>query len=240
MDTIKFENKGNIKIIAHRGVSGLERENTCPAFIAAGVKSYYGIETDVHLTKDGKFLIGHDDNFLRVADVDMVIEESNFDDLRAIRIKDTDETKKRADLFPPSLEEYIRICKKYEKQAILEIKNVFPKEKVWEMVEEIKALGWYSHTTFIAFEVENLLNIREKYPDSDVQYLLEECEDKDIAFMIENKMDADLCGYCVTKEKVQKLHAAGRKVNVWTLDTLEHAEMAKAAGVDFITSNILE
>ena len=240
MNTIKFENKGNIKMIAHRGVSGLERENTCPAFIAAGVKSYYGIETDVHLTKDGKFLIGHDDSFLRVADVDMVIEESNFEDLRKIRIKDTDETKNRADLFPPSLEEYIRICKKYDKQSILEIKNVFPKEKVWEMVEEIKALGWYNRTTFIAFDVENLVNIREKYKDSDVQYLLEECGDKEIAFMIENKMDADLCGYCVTKEKVDVLRAGGRKVNVWTLDTLEHAEMAKAAGVDFITSNILE
>jgi glycerophosphoryl diester phosphodiesterase len=38
MNTIKFENKGNIKMIAHRGLSGLEKENTCPAFVAAGVK----------------------------------------------------------------------------------------------------------------------------------------------------------------------------------------------------------
>ena len=44
--TVQF-NKGEIKMIAHRGLSGLERENTCPAFVAAGVKSYYGIETDV-------------------------------------------------------------------------------------------------------------------------------------------------------------------------------------------------
>ena len=36
MNTIKFENKGNIKMIAHRGLSGLEKENTCPAFVAAG------------------------------------------------------------------------------------------------------------------------------------------------------------------------------------------------------------
>ena len=35
-------------MVAHRGVSGLERENTCPAFVAAGVKSYWGIETDIH------------------------------------------------------------------------------------------------------------------------------------------------------------------------------------------------
>ena len=240
METIKFENKGNIKMIAHRGVSGLETENTCPAFVVAGVKSYYGIETDVHLTKDGKFLVGHDESFARVADVDVIIEETNFEELRKIRIKDKDGSKVRADLFPPSLEEYICICKKYEKQAILEIKGDFPKEKVWEMVEQIKTLGWYERTTFISFYLGNLLALRERYPDSDVQCLFSECEEKEIQFMIDNKMDADLCGYCLTPEKVQKLHAHGLKVNVWTLDTLEHANMAKLAGVDFITSNILE
>ena len=57
MNTIKFENKGNIKMIAHRGVSGLERENTCPAFVAAGVKSYFGIETDVFVTLDEKYIV---------------------------------------------------------------------------------------------------------------------------------------------------------------------------------------
>ena len=54
MDTIKI-NKKNVLMIAHRGVSGLETENTKEAFIIAGNKSYYGIETDVHVTLDGKF-----------------------------------------------------------------------------------------------------------------------------------------------------------------------------------------
>lgn len=53
MDTIKID-KNNVKLIAHRGVSGIERENTAAAFVAAGNRSYYGIETDVHVTKDGK------------------------------------------------------------------------------------------------------------------------------------------------------------------------------------------
>ena len=35
MDTIKFKKK-KVKMIAHRGLSGLEKENTCAAFIAAG------------------------------------------------------------------------------------------------------------------------------------------------------------------------------------------------------------
>ena len=77
-------------MIAHRGLSGLERENTCAAFVAAGVKSYYGIETDVHVTKDKKFICVHDDDLKRVAGLDMSVEGSTFAELRAVRMKDKD------------------------------------------------------------------------------------------------------------------------------------------------------
>ena len=239
MDTIKVQNKGNIKMIAHRGVSGLERENTCAAFVAAGQRSYYGIETDIHITADGKFIVIHDDDLKRIAGLDMAVEKTDFETLRTVRLTDLDGTP-RMDLCLPSLEEYIAICRKYEKQAILELKNPMPKEKVWEVAAIIADMGWLERTTFISFAGENLVSLREKYPDADAQYLTGECTEEEIAFMIENRLDADLCGYCVTPEKLAKLRAAGLKINCWTLDTLEHAELAKALGVDFITSNILE
>ena len=44
MNTIKL-NKGNVRVVAHRGLSGIERENTNAAFVAAANRSYYGIET---------------------------------------------------------------------------------------------------------------------------------------------------------------------------------------------------
>ena len=114
MNTVKIQDKRGVQMIAHRGVSGLERENTCPAFVAAGVKSYYGIESDVHVTKDGKYIVFHDDNLERLTGLSLVIEETDFDTLRAIRMKDTDGVTERADLFLPTLEEYISICKKYD------------------------------------------------------------------------------------------------------------------------------
>ena len=52
-------------MVAHRGVSGLERENTNAAFVAAGNRSYFGIETDVRPTADGHFVLLHDDNPVR-------------------------------------------------------------------------------------------------------------------------------------------------------------------------------
>ena len=238
-DTIKVPNKGNVKMIAHRGVSGLERENTNAAFVAAGQRSYYGIETDVHITSDGKVIVVHDDDLKRIAGLDISVEGSTFEALRKVRLKDLDENE-RLDLCLPSLEEYISICKKYEKQAILELKNPMPKEKVWEIAEKIHEMGWFERTTFISFAGENLIFLREKHPESDVQYLTSVCTEEEIQFMIDNRMDADLCGDCLRKEKVDKLHVAGLKVNCWTLDTLEDVEIAKQAGVDFITTNVLE
>ncbi len=240
MDTVKFLEKGNIKMIAHRGVSGLERENTNAAFVAAGVKSYYGIETDVHVTKDKKFIVVHDDDLLRVAGVNIQVEETNFDILRKIRLKDIDEKTEREDLCLPSLQEYFSICKKYQKQAILELKNPMDKDMVWAIAEIAIQMEYFDKVTFISFAAENLLALREKYPFASAQFLTETCTDNEIAFMIENNLDADLFDECVTKEKVDKLHAAGRVVNVWTTDSLEKAHALKAMGVDFITSNILE
>ena len=60
MDTLKMKHNGTVRMIAHRGVCGLERENTAAAFVAAGNRSYFRIETDIHETADGKFIIPDD------------------------------------------------------------------------------------------------------------------------------------------------------------------------------------
>ena len=240
MNTIKFENKGNIKMIAHRGVSGLETENTCAAFVAAGVKSYYGIETDVHVTKDGKFIIVHDDDLKRIAGLDLCIEETDYDTLRALRFKDVYGDSEEENMYLPSLEEYLEICKKYDKQAILELKNRMEPHQVLGIAKVVEDIGWFERTTFISFSGENLLALREGYPQADAQYLLEEVTEKDIQFMITHRLDADIRWDCVKKNLVERLHNEGLKVNCWTVDGKECARMMKECGVDYITSNILE
>ena len=137
MDTIKF-NKKNAVVIAHRGLSGLERENTNVAFVAAGQRSYFGVETDVYRTVDGKYVLHHDTTTKRTAIDDLTIFESTFETLRALRLTDIDGVTKRADLRIPTLEEYVRTCKRYGKVCVLEFKTVYPVEHIAEMVEIIK------------------------------------------------------------------------------------------------------
>jgi glycerophosphoryl diester phosphodiesterase len=229
-----------VQMIAHRGVSGILLENTVPAFELAGQKSYYGIETDVHVTKDGKFIIVHDDDLKRIAGLDLCIEETDFDTLRALRFHDVYSDSAEKNMYLPSLDEYIEICKKYDKQAVLELKNKMQPHEVIGIAKAVEDIGWLHRTTFISFAGENLVALKKAYPMATAQFLTETTSDADFNFMLENDLDADLFEGTVNKEFVDRLHAVGKKVNVWTVDTIERAEFVKECGVDFITSNILE
>ena len=236
IDTKKLSYYGNTKMVAHMGAKGLEPENTVAAYIASGNRSFYGIETDVHVTKDKKIIATHDDNAKRVSGVDIVIEETDFDTLRTIELYDSDMTSKRVDLRMPSLAEYIGICKKYGKIAVLELKNRMEDSDVFAIYDEIEALGYINETVFISFSIENLYAIKKKNADQTVQYLIGKDVPEDLTdILAKNKFDLDIYYKHVTKELVDKCHAVGALVNVWTVDDVTEAERLVECGVDFIT-----
>ncbi len=240
MDTRKF-NKGNVKMVAHRGVSGLERENTVPAFLAAGQRTYFGVETDVRVSKDGKFVLHHDSTPERVSNgkYTNIIEESTLAELQATVLPDKDGSEIRQDIRIPSLAEYVHVCKKYDKKCVLEIKTPFTEEQLARMVEEIKAQDYLDGMIFISFYADNCKILR-KLTDNKIQFLAGELSDTIFEMCKEYRFDIDDAAGHMTKEWVDRFHAEGLEVNVWTVDSPEAAEKLAEMGVDYITSNILE
>ena len=239
MDTIKVKHEGTL-MVAHRGLSGLEKENTCAAFVAAGNRSHFGIETDIHPTIDGRFVCIHDNNTQRVGIDNLEVETSTFDTVRSVVLTDTDGAKGRVDLRIPTLEEYIRICKKYGKVSVLEIKGVFTRENLEKVIDIIKAEDYLPSVVFIAFNIENLIILRELLPDQPLQYLISEFPDDLIDTLLKYRLDLDIYYPALTEERVRALHERGIKVNCWTVNQPETACELISWGVDFITSNILE
>ena len=246
MNTIKFDKKAS-KMVAHRGLSGLETENTLAAFTAAGQRTYFGVECDVHRTADGKFVVIHDDNTKRVAGDHLVIEETSFDLLRKVVLKNRDPKlpiaecpKDRADLIIPTLKEYIAICKKYDKICVLELKNRFEPEDLAKIVEEIRGVGYLEGVIFISFALENLIDMRAMLPEQPLQYLVSAYSAEVRETLNKYHMDLDIYFKGLTEEALAEVHADGHVVNVWTVDTAEDGERMAAWGVDMITSNILE
>ena len=239
MNTIKFDKK-NVRVVAHRGLSGIEVENTNSAFVAAGNRSYWGIETDIYKTADGNFVIGHDDNYKRISGEEIYLESQTLEALEKVVFFDKDGTKIRADLRPARLETYLKIVKKYEKHAVVELKSNFSIEEVAKIIEIVKSYDYLGNTTFISFIYDNLTKIKSILPEQSCQYLFWKVTDEEIKRLVRDKIDVDVWVVELTKEQIEACHKAGLKVNCWTVDDPKKAEELESWGIDIITSNILE
>ena len=237
-DTTKVD-KGEAKIIAHRGLSGIEVENTEAAFIAAGKHSYYGIEADVRKTADGKFVMCHDADLERISGQKIDVESSTLAVLQGIPLLNKN-GKKDDSIHLTTLENYISICKKYNKQAILELKSGFTKEEIGKIIEIIIAADYLDRVTFISFNYDNLLYVREFSPDQSAMYLFSKMSEEIFEMLISDRIDVAIKHTKLTKSNLERFHQAGLKVNCWTVDNKAIAEKYAKWGVDYITSNILE
>ncbi len=227
-------------MIAHRGVSGIECENTCPAFTLAGSRSYYGIETDVHVARDGTLVICHDDNLSRVAGRPDVIEDSTWDVLKDVCLCNPRTKEYRRDYILPLLSDYIAICRKYGKRAILELKRPMTLEAVESICRVLQDADFEKQVTFISFARKSIENVRIVLPDSECQYLCEKYDDEILDYLDRNGFDIDIGYGALTEKIVADLHAHGHKVNCWTVDSPDDARRLTEYGVDMITTNILE
>lgn len=103
---------------AHRGLSSQAPDNSIPAFILAGENGFDSIETDVHETKDGVFVISHDGNLKSICGVDKNISDLTYEELKnygQYHIISGAQVEKYSsyDLRIPTLEEFLEICNQY-------------------------------------------------------------------------------------------------------------------------------
>ena len=235
-NTINFDKKST-KIIAHRGLSGLEIENTEEAFIAAGERSYYGIEADVRRTADGSFIICHDETLERISEEKLVVEESTLEELLKVTLSFEDKSKGGRLC---ELSTYISICKSFGKHAVLELKSSFSEQEISRIIDIVDSYEYIGNTTFISFNYTNLEYVRKHLPNQSVQYLFSKIDEDLIERLINDKIDVAISYKILTEEYLTIFHNAGLTVNCWTVDDKEVAEKLASLGVDYITTNILE
>jgi glycerophosphoryl diester phosphodiesterase len=71
-------------IIGHRGASRDAPENTLASFRLAFEQGADGIEADFRLSRDGSIVCLHDERTARTADADLVVAESDLEELRGL------------------------------------------------------------------------------------------------------------------------------------------------------------
>lgn len=229
----------SVKMIAHRGFSVRERENTAAAFIAAGNRSFYGIECDIRLTRDDVFVVCHDADTGRVAPEKHAIRDLTYQELLAVNLYDTDHEPKPY-LKVPTLREYLTIAMKYRKHCFIELKPKFSDDELKRFLEEISLYGSVDMITVISFNYSNLARLRKLSPDLSMQFLMGELPEDAIALCESIGAGADVHYKNVAKKDIARFHKHGIAVNVWTIDDPTIARQFARWKVDYITTNALE
>lgn len=239
MNTVKIDKyfKG---MIAHRGLSGIETENTINAFLAAANRSYFGIECDVYASKDDKIIITHDDTLLRLGMLNLYIPSFRYEEIRKFSLIDRKSGNLSDNICIPLLSEYLQICKTYKKHGFVELKDNLSLENINEIIAQIELTAQIEHISLIAFSEKYLSYIRKNYPQVDLYLLAEEVNDHIIDYCERHRINLDVRFDVLDETTIKRLHLSGLKVGVWTVDDKETAEKLIKLGVDYLTSNILE
>ena len=150
-----------MKIIAHRGFSGVYPENTMLAFRKAIEIGADGIELDVHLSKDGQVMIIHDEALKRTTGLDGVISDYTRAELEKISAGKT-----KNDEFGftpiPSLEEYLAFMAEHkDKFTNIELKTApvyYPEieEKTLELVRKFDLEKNIIYSSFNWLSIERM------------------------------------------------------------------------------------
>ena len=223
-------------MIAHRGASQYELENTKEAFIAAGNRSFFGVETDLNITQDKNIVTFHDADLIRLAFRPEKIQDLTLSELRKIPLFGGFD---HIDTYRVStLSEYLRICRHYQKKCWIELKGAFNDEMIDHAVFDIQKEGMEKSCCFISFKLEHLLYLRSRYPHFLLQLLVGDLVDDEVlASCCENRFDLSLHYELADAQIIEFIHKNNLKVNCWTVNDQALAKRLTGHGVDYITSN---
>ena len=112
-----------MKIIAHRGYSGLYPENTMLAFQKAAEAGADEIELDVQLSKDGRVVVFHDETLDRLTGQKGFIRDFRFEELEKLNSAQVVHGDKFGFNPIPSLDEYFAWVKNTNMVTNIELKN---------------------------------------------------------------------------------------------------------------------
>lgn len=229
------------QVIGHRGAAGTHPENTMVSFQRAFEIGVDGIEFDVHRTLDGHLVVIHDPAVDRTTNGSGLVMAMTLEQLRLL---DAGAWKgpQFAGQRVPTLQELVRATPP-NVRLYLELKagSVHYPGIEQELVDLLKAEGALERTQISSFDHRALVRLKEIAPELPLG-MLTSCNHVDpVGMAREIGCEAiHPMWYWVTPDYVEAAHAAGLKVNVWTVDEPTAITMMKAAGVDGIISNFPE
>ncbi len=223
----------DICMIAHRGHSGKHPGNTEAAFLSAVENGSGGIETDVRITKDGVFVVNHNDEATFFDGTELIVADSTYEELTKKPLKNTksDET-----VYLCTFERYLEICRDANMICFIELKGEFSDEDINRLFTLAGDVYDLSRCSLQSFEFENLVKTHEAFPELQIMLTYgKNCGDYHKC--IEYGFDIDADYKIATPKMVKEFHDKGLKVGLWTANDVLALNYCRALGVDYIESD---
>lgn len=239
MKTIKID-KYYKHMIAHRGLSGIETENTVFSYLAAANHSYMGISCDLYASKDEKLILSSETSLLKYGLLNLDIMSFNYDELVKYTLVDRKTENLNQFLYIPQLRDYLNICKTYEKASIIYVHESLSLHLLDLLVKEVEEYYHMNQCKFILKnrkQAEHLLKLVEA---SHLFLVHENLDQSEYEFCNKHKINVYLEYHYLDKEYVKKCHLIGLKVMTGIINDKETAEKTIKMDMDYIMTNILE
>lgn len=215
------------KVIAHRGASAAEPENTLAAFRAAVEMGADGVELDVRRTADGAGAVHHD---------------AHLSDGRAVVALDSAELPEQV----PLLDAALAACGPLE--VNVEIKN-WPADPDFDeercvaplVVDAVRDAGLVDRVVVSSFDIGSIDRVRDLEPSLRTAWLV--IDRGDPLALVARAAERGHGGIhpiwrMVDEAVIGAAHDAGLFVNVWTVDDPEEIRRLAALGVDGVVTNV--
>ncbi|MDR1901011.1 MAG: glycerophosphodiester phosphodiesterase [Treponema sp.] len=212
-----------MKVVAHRGYSGLYPENTMTAFKKAAEAGADEIELDVQLSKDGAVVVIHDESLKRVTGQTGWVRDFTLEELRGF-----DASVLYSGEFGfnpiPSLDEYFSWVKTTAITTNIELKNsLYYYEGLEEKtIELVRKHGLEGKVIFSSFNHASLFTCKKLAPAIPCGLLVEHADVGNAGLY------AKTCGMeyyhpditTLTRETVENCRIHGIELNVWTVNDM--------------------
>lgn len=219
------------RLIAHRGIhdNSITPENSLKAFQKA-IDYNIAIELDVRITKDNQLVVFHDDNLLRMAKKELLIEESTLKELNKIKLLETEEK-------IPTLKEVLKLVNN-KVLLDIEIKNT---KKLVEVSNALQMeLKNYHNFVIKSFNPNIIKKLRNKYPNWIYGLLITPQNRKIYNYLILKMFKPDFIAInkqIVNSKYIQK-YSINHQIFVWTINSKEEIEIINNPNYQYICNNL--
>lgn len=225
------------QFVAHMGSIYEAPSNSIPSYKIAGESGkFMGIECDVRETKDGQFVLIHDEDISARTNKSGSVGSLTLAQIQAATMNKGTNISKYKGLTIPTLKEYLYVCKVYGMKPVLHIKSVSSSgfKKIVNMLKEVGLKDQAIITGGLTY-MKKFKAIDSKLHLYWLCYMTD--SNIDTAASLGLHMNVDYSKY-VTQTRIEKAHAKGLIVGAYTVNNMDTAKKLFNKGIDFITTDM--